>query len=154
MNRLLRCSVLVLCAGLISSLPAAAQGGPPPAGGPGGAARAPYVPKNLKVLPANTDINKVMRGFTGDLGVGCNFCHAADRAADTNPTKDVARYMIQMTNDLNDKYIANMPGRQFADPITCGTCHRGESHPSVFTPAPRPQGGPPAGGPPAGPPPA
>jgi hypothetical protein len=48
--------------------------------------------------------------------------------------------MIQMTDDLNTKYLAQMPDRRYADPITCGTCHRGEKHPSVFVAPPRQEG--------------
>jgi hypothetical protein len=42
-----------------------------------------------------------------------------------------------MTADLNTKYLEEMPGRRYADPITCGTCHRGASHPTIFVPKPR-----------------
>jgi hypothetical protein len=154
MMRLLRCAMPVLCAGLLS-LPAAAQTAPAtssqtPAAAPGAPAapHAPYVPKNLKVLPDNTDLRKVMHQYTGDLGVECEFCHAApdpvthhsDRASDANPVKETARSMIQMTDDLNTKYLAQMPDRRYADPITCGTCHRGEKHPSVFVAPPRQEG--------------
>jgi hypothetical protein len=160
MNRLFRRCVPVLCAGLMPLLLASAQSMPapgaapggPPAGQPGGG---PQAPKNLKVLPKDTDLRKVMRQYSGDLGVQCEYCHAAadpvthraDRASDANPMKDTARFMIQMTDDLNTKYLAQMPSRRYADPITCGTCHRGEKHPSVFVPPPpanRPPGPPPA----------
>jgi hypothetical protein len=166
MNRLLRSCVPVLCAGLISILSAAAQSAPAAAPPPPGA-RTPYKPQNLKVLPEDTDLRKVMRQFAGDLGVECEFCHTApdpvthraDRASDANPVKETARFMIQLTDDLNTKYLAEMPNRRYADPITCGTCHRGEKHPSIFVAPPRqegnrPPGAPPAGGPPAAAPPA
>jgi hypothetical protein len=161
MNRFLRCCVPVLCAGLMPILSAPAQTAPataaPPAGAPA-PAQAPYVPKNLKVLPADTDLRKVMREYSGALGVECSFCHApadpvtkrADRASDANPVKDTARYMIQLTDDLNNKYLAEMPNRRYADPITCGTCHRGEKHPSIFVPPPRPEGNRPPGAQPGG----
>jgi hypothetical protein len=135
--------------------PAAAPAAAPPAQG----ARPAYKPTNLKVLPQDTDLRKVMRQYAGDLGVECEFCHAAadpvthraDRASDANPVKETARFMIQLTDDLNNKYLSEMPNRRYADPITCGTCHRGEKHPSVFVPAPRPGPGAPAA-PPATPP--
>ncbi len=159
MNRLLRCCMPVLCAGLIPILSAAGQTAPaaPPAAAPAQpGARAPYKPQYLKVLPEDTDLRKVMRGYAGDLGVDCEFCHAApdpvthraDRASDANPVKETARFMIQMTDDLNDKYLAEMPNRRYADPITCGTCHRGASHPSIYVPPPRPEGNRPPGAPP------
>jgi hypothetical protein len=143
--------VPVLCAGLVLILSASAQTAPTAPAAP----RAQEAFKNLKVLPDNIsrdDLRKLMRQFTGDLGVECEFCHAAadpvtkreDRASDANPTKDTARYMIQMTDDLNTRYLEQMPDRRYADPITCGTCHRGEKHPSVFVAPPRQQGNGPA----------
>jgi len=170
MTRLFRCTLPVLCAGLLFPLAAAAQTAPaagqpptPPAGGP----RVPYVPKNLKVLPDNTDLRKVMRGFEGALGVECAFCHTAadpvthraDRASDANPVKEVARSMIRMTDDLNEKYLTQLPKAPNVDAdakIECGTCHRGHSKPEAFVPPPRPEdtrppgaAAPPAGAPPA-----
>ena len=165
MNRLVRGSVLVLCAGLVSALSATGQSAPAnapaAAPAPGGAPNAQQGFKNLKVLPdtiSRDDLRKLMRQFTGDLGVECEFCHApadpvtkrADRASDANPVKDTARFMIEMTSDLNDKYLTQLPNRRYADPITCGTCHRGEKHPSVYVAPPRPEGNRPPGGPPAG----
>jgi len=163
MTRLLRRFVLwptlpLLSAGLLLVLPAAAQSAPstPPAeGAPGqsaGPARRVFKPKNLKVLPENTDIIKVMRGFEAALGVECEYCHTAadpvthrgDRASDANPMKDQARVMIQMTDDLNKKYLpllAKLPGEDGdRTVIGCGTCHRGEKHPPAFVAPPRPEG--------------
>ncbi len=156
MNRLLRCSMLVVGAVLIPILLASAQTAPPPAPGAPGGRMAPYKPKNLKVLPENTDLRKVMRQYAGDLGVECEFCHTGpdpvtkrpDRASDANPRKDKARYMIRMTDDLNNKYLAQLPDRDQDDPISCGTCHRGEKHPSVFFAPQRPEGNRPPGAPP------
>jgi hypothetical protein len=167
MNRTLSVCVPVLCAGFLllstyaqtAPAPVPAPAAPPPAQN-----SAPAF-KNLKVLPDNIsrdDLRKLMRQFTGDLGVECEFCHAAadpvtkreDRASDANPVKDTARYMIQMTGDLNDRYLEQLPGRRYADPITCGTCHRGEKHPSIFVAPPRQQGNRPPGVQPATAPPA
>jgi hypothetical protein len=121
-------------------------------------------PTNIKALPKNITGDQVialMREYEGDLGVECEFCHAQnpttkrnDFASDANPVKDVARYMITMTADLNDKWLAELPDRRYADPITCGTCHRGEKHPSVFVPKPRTEGNRPAVAAPSGVPPA
>src|SRR5438067_9914392 len=103
----------VLSATVLLALPAAAQNAPstpPPAGTPmqgmpmQGGPPAAFKPKNLKVLPENTDLRKVMHGFTVALGVECSYCHVAadpvthrgDRASDANPMKDQARVMIQM----------------------------------------------------------
>jgi hypothetical protein len=146
MMRLQRSAVLVSALALSSCL-AHAQAPAPPAGAPAGQAPRPRAaPTNLKVLPKTMTGNEVltlMRLYTGALGVECGFCHAEDpvtkrpnAALDTNPMKDTARFMITMTADLNEK-LDTMPGKMYGDPVTCGTCHRGEKHPSVFVPAPR-----------------
>jgi Photosynthetic reaction centre cytochrome C subunit len=148
------CSLLVFTAALTTTLPVIAQDAPPaPAAGQ---ARAPQpAPSNLKVLPkdiSRDDLIKLMRQFEGDLGVECGFCHAqnptthrTDFASDANPVKDSARVMIAMTEAINTKYLAELKDHKADAPATCGTCHRGESHPSAFVPVPRQR--------PAGPPP-
>lgn len=160
MTRQLRYCLPVLCVGMMPILFATAQNAPatPPVAAPAPpGARTPYKPKNLKVLPDNVDLRKVMRQFAGDLGVECEFCHTApdpvthrpDRASDANPVKDNARIMIKMTDDLNGKYLTLLAARKDTDTITCGTCHRGEKHPSIFVAPPRPEGNRPPGAPPA-----
>lgn len=182
MNRLLRNFGVrhflpLLSAGMLLVLPAAAQNAPstspaggtgmPMQGGPGGApgGRAPSPPRNLKVLPQNTDLRKVMGEYSAALGVRCEYCHApadpvthrGDRASDANPMKDQARTMIRMTDDLNEKWLpmlAKMDHDQDNDKavIGCGTCHRGEKHPPAFVPPPRPEGERPAARPATAPP--
>ena len=161
MNRLLRWSTVAVCAVLVLVISAVAQSNPAPGAAPPGG-RAPYKPKNLKVLPEDTDLRKVMRQYAGDLGVECEFCHTGpdpvtkrpDRSSDANPMKDKARYMIRMVDDLNSKYLAQLPDRHEDTAITCGTCHRGEKRPSVFVAPPRQEGNrpPPTAMPPATPP--
>ncbi len=167
MTRFLRSSVTVLCAGLLSILPAAAQSAPPvdrPAAVATAPAGPPPRPKNLKVLPKDitgADLRRIMHEYADDLGVKCEFCHTApdpvthrsDRASDENPKKDIARLMMQMTANINDK-VETIPGSKDADPVTCGTCHRGEKHPPAFVPPAHPEGNRPAAAPPAGAPPA
>ena len=119
-------------------------------------------PTNIKALPKNItgdEVIKVMHQYEGDLGVDCGFCHARnpetkrnDFPSDANPVKDTARMMIRMTDDLNTKYLTQLEDRRTADPITCGTCHRGMSHPEPFVPKPHEQGNPAAAPPPATPP--
>jgi Photosynthetic reaction centre cytochrome C subunit len=111
-------------------------------------------PTNIKALPKNItgdEVIKVMHQYEGDLGVDCGFCHARnpetkrnDFPSDANPVKDTARMMIRMTDDLNTKYLTQLEDRRTADPITCGTCHRGMSHPEPFVPKPHEQGNPPS----------
>jgi hypothetical protein len=152
------CGLTPLVLALGAQQPAAAPGAQAPPNAQG-APRAPYKPRNLKVLPQDTNLRVVMDQYNVALGVRCEFCHAApdpvthrsDRASDANPTKDVARLMIQMTGDLNTKYLAQLPDRHDTDPLTCGTCHRGEKHPPAFAPAPQPDANRPPAPPPSGP---
>jgi hypothetical protein len=107
-------------------------------------------PTNIKVLPKDItgdQVIKLMRQYEGDLGVECEFCHARnpetkrnDFPSDANPVKDKARVMIKMTDDLNAKYLTQLSDHKSTDVVTCGTCHRGMSHPEVFVPKPREQG--------------
>ena len=97
--------------------------------------------KNLKVLPK--DINHdsliaIMDYFKGSLGVKCGFCHAPDPktgkmdfASDEKPEKDVARYMMKMTSDINKNYFnfKNSANPDTIRAVTCYTCHNGNPHP-------------------------
>src|ERR1051325_9491518 len=82
-------------------------------------------PKNLKLLPPDTNIREVMQGFEKALGVTqCTYCHVqGDFASDANPKKETARMMISMARDLNAKFP---DGKQH---ISCFTCHRGNEMP-------------------------
>ena len=95
--------------------------------------------KNLKILPQNIskeDLDKVMHGFNNALGVKCNFCHAftdgkMNFPSDEKPEKDIARYMLNMTKEINGKYF-NSENSTMPDTISvvkCVTCHRGNPHP-------------------------
>ena len=110
-------------------------------------------PTNLQVLPkdiSSEDLMATMHHFTGDLGVHCTFCHAVndqthrpDFASDAKPEKAAARVMIRMTAEIDGKYLAELPDHGQMQKVGCGTCHRGQSTPAAFTPAPE-QHGPPA----------
>lgn len=100
-------------------------------------------PINLKVLPKDispAELGKQMKRFEVDLGVTCNHCHVQDPtsrkfdyASDENPDKETARQMITMVQDINNKYLARLGGdRRYAVPVTCGSCHQGESSPPPF----------------------
>lgn len=91
-------------------------------------------PKNLKVLPADTDIRATMFAFRTALGQQCAFCHAQgangpDFASDDNPKKAIAREMIKMVNDINGKFP---DGKAH---VSCYTCHRGANLPLMAPPA-------------------
>ena len=106
-------------------------------------------PTNLQVLPKDIDpqaLMKMMFGFSGALGVQCNFCHEVNEqthqpnfASDAKPEKATARTMIAMTQEINTKYMStiNDPDATPADKtVTCGTCHRGSHMPTQFVPKP------------------
>jgi hypothetical protein len=109
-----------------------------------------------------------MQAFTQGLGVQCGYCHvfegannpANDMASDVKTPKLVARVMMQMTDEINQKLAANIkkPAGELTS-VGCMTCHRGEAIPKVPPPAAAPgRGGPggaggpgaPSGAPPPG----
>ena len=157
----------ILSAALVVTV--APLGAQTPQGPPAGMQGPPHgpmpKPKNLKILPKNIshhDLMKVMHGFAGELGVKCNFCHAAgadphhlDFASDAKPEKRIARTMMRMNATINKKYLAKVDvpkAKPEQTHVTCGTCHRGHSIPVVFVPPPEPKHGGPHGMPPGGPP--
>lgn len=153
-----RRSLAVVCAVSLSAHIVLAQDSPAPAAQTPRPPRGPRPnPTNIKVLPKNItgdEVIKVMHQYEGDLGVECEFCHARnpetkrnDFPSDANPVKDKARLMIKMTDDLNAKYISQLSDHKSADAVTCGTCHRGMSHPEPFVPKPHEHGNPPPGAP-------
>jgi hypothetical protein len=172
MNRSHRLSLIAVCVGLLStqlvSAPDAwaqdAPATPPAQTARPGQPRGPRPnPTNIKALPKDITGDQLivlMRQYTGDLGVECNFCHArneetkrTDFPSDANPVKDKARVMIRMTADINTKYLAELSNRMSKDPVTCGTCHRGSAMPETFVPKPREPGNRPPAAPTTPPPP-
>ena len=102
-------------------------------------------PQNVKVLPRDWTrrqiIDEVMKKWTADLGVRCQHCHVGKEGApwsewdfpsDAKPTKQRAREMLQMLDEINRR-LAAMPGLPDAGatPLraTCFTCHRGLPRP-------------------------
>jgi hypothetical protein len=151
MNRFRRYSLAVVCAVSLSAQLTLAQDAPAPVAQNARPSRGPRPnPTNIKALPKNItgdDTIKIMHQYEGDLGVECEFCHARnpetkrnDFPSDANPVKDKARLMIKMTDDLNANYLAQLTDPKPTSPITCGTCHRGMSHPEVFVPKPPERG--------------
>jgi hypothetical protein len=118
-------------------------------GSASGIAPGPEIPRskpvNLQVLPkdiSSASVGKFMKGIARDLGVECSHCHLenpqtqkVDYVSDENPRKQTARLMIAMLNDINTKYLAQLGGdRRYAVPVTCGSCHQGQSSPPAFEP--------------------
>jgi cytochrome c5 len=100
--------------------------------------------KNIKAFPASMSYKEVdheMDKFKVALGVKCNYCHAQtkesapklDMANDDNPKKEIARSMIKMTIEMNEKYMSTIAHADTAtiQQVTCNTCHRGQAKPTV-----------------------
>jgi hypothetical protein len=83
--------------------------------------------KNLKVLGAtpSDSLNQGMHLISGELGVDCEYCHAADMKweLDEKKTKDTARDMMTMMMDINRRYFKD------ERVVTCYTCHQGKPVP-------------------------
>jgi len=104
-------------------------------------------PTNLKVLPKDIsadDLDRLMHRYQAELGAPCGYCHEENRetkhidfASDENPVKETARFMISMTGDINNKYLAQLGDRRYSEPISCGNCHRGQIDPPSFEPKPQ-----------------
>lgn len=97
-------------------------------------------PKNLKVLPKDTprrDVVRMMEGFSGSLGVRCEFCHAdppgpgkfPDFASDEKENKEKARVMMRMVGAINGEYLTKLEEGEKPPSITCETCHHGAKEP-------------------------
>lgn len=108
----------------------------------------PPQPTNLQVLPGTTSgqaVAALMRRYTRELGVGCSYCHVEDPVtqredfpSDDNPRKQTARIMMGMVADINNRYLAQVGDRRYAEPISCGNCHRGQTSPPAFEPGGNP----------------
>ena len=120
-----------------------AQGQAPAAGGQRAGAPPAEPPKNLQVLPKDIPRQQLlqrMQAFSQGLGVQCGYCHvfegannpANDMASDVKTPKLVARVMIQMTDEINQKLAGNIkkPANEITS-VGCMTCHRGEAIPKV-----------------------
>ena len=86
-------------------------------------------PKNLKVLKdlPTDQLVPVMVFMSNSLGVSCIHCHTNKWESDEKEAKGVARTMITMVRDINDRHFG---GEQA---ITCNSCHRGQIRP-ITTP--------------------
>ncbi len=100
---------------------------------------------NLKILPkdiSKRDLINVMRGYADALGFRCHNCHVGepgpsldgyDFVSDKKEEKVVARQMMKMVQEINEKHIANLKTRH--DPgidVSCRTCHHGQERPRTL----------------------
>lgn len=144
-------AVAVLAAAVFASA-SVAQAAQTPQEPPAGARpmRSYPAPTNLQVLPKNLtgqQVHEVMETWAGSLGVHCDTCHAADPnnlgpsgrprlkfPDDSKPEKSTARLMYKMMQNINENYVSMVTGAdgKEAQPVTCGTCHRGHLRPEAF----------------------
>lgn len=97
-------------------------------------------PTNLKLLPkdiSEEELHTVMREYSRALGVKCGYCHErkegqkhADFASDAKEEKLITRGMMQMVNDINEKYLSSI-GKGHFEKIACVTCHMGRPLPII-----------------------
>ena len=99
--------------------------------------------RNLKVLPkdiSDADLDSIMDGYSKALNVGCDFCHAEnkakndlDYASDDKPEKEITRMMMKLTAAVNKDYfdytIVYKAGEKMA--VSCYTCHDGFPRPEL-----------------------
>lgn len=85
--------------------------------------------KNIKVLrdmPAD-QLGKVMNIMSASLNVNCDFCHVGyEFEKDDKEHKQIAREMIKMTFEINQKYFDRKTE------VSCNTCHNGQPHPHLL----------------------
>jgi len=85
----------------------------------------------LKGIPVDQFMG-TMGLFSASTGLNCTDCHLDEsggnwaKYADDNARKQMTRRMMQMVDTINQ---TNFGGRQV---VTCFTCHRGTSRPSVM----------------------
>lgn len=131
-RRLTRGLLTAATCGLALALPAIAQ-----ERGPGWPE--PEPPKNLQLLPADTDrqeLERIMREFALALGVGCGHCHKVSRevrdfASDDKPTKATARAMMRLVGQINQT-LRDQAGAEPTVGVQCVTCHRGNTSPRTL----------------------
>jgi hypothetical protein len=85
--------------------------------------------KNLQVLPKNIskdELKAVMKAQSRALGVECDHCHEMPTAEKDTDRKKIAREMMKMTAEINDKFIKDPKNK-----VVCETCHRGKESPDV-----------------------
>ena len=83
-----------------------------------------------------------MFSFTSGLGVRCIYCHVGeegkdfsgyDFVSDAKPEKNEARTMLQMVNNINNVYLAELHVESTSPlRVSCMTCHHGNAVPILL----------------------
>lgn len=106
-------------------------------------AQIPDTYTNLKFLPKDIkkqQLMQTMRGFNKALGVKCYFCHKGEQgqplstfdfASDENKHKVIARTMVTMTQEINNKHLKGLGSKDNPAKISCHTCHLGNKKPET-----------------------
>ena len=97
--------------------------------------------KNLKITKGKNSLSAehllwmMNYGWSKELGITCSYCHVPGKwESDSLPTKDVARGMYLMRQQINGEILPKITGKDYFNhpKVTCITCHRGEPVPSAF----------------------
>ena len=95
-------------------------------------------PKNLQVLDFESirDVKKYMNTVAKDLGVKCSFCHDIRNKSKDTDNKIIARDMMKMQKEINERFLLTVSDSLISDEIpsqiSCWTCHRGSKHPELL----------------------
>jgi tetratricopeptide (TPR) repeat protein len=82
----------------------------------------------MSAFAQQQDLGARMQTIANSLGVTCGYCHTAERGSgQPEPKKDIARAMIALTRDINQKLDAAAGAS--ATRVDCVTCHRGVAIP-------------------------
>jgi hypothetical protein len=91
--------------------------------------------KNIQVLKGITAaelVHKMDKEYATPLSWNCSNCHRlanqGNWASDTATDKKRARFMQQMTNDINLNQLPKLYPKD-TPKVTCATCHRGYNEP-------------------------
>jgi hypothetical protein len=108
--------------------------------------------KNVQVLKGITAaelVQKMDKEYATAMSWNCTNCHRlapqGNFASDTSPDKKRARFMQQMTNDINQTELPKLYPKD-TPKVSCATCHRGYNEPlpsSYLIPERGKPGGPP-----------
>ena len=82
--------------------------------------------KNVSVfkgVPAK-DMIPAMKFMSASLKVDCAYCHDVNDYAADKPHKEIARDMVLMQRDINEKFFKGKLE------VTCNSCHNGQTHPA------------------------
>jgi hypothetical protein len=96
--------------------------------------------KNIRIMKEKNNLSAehllwmMNYGWSKELGITCSYCHVKGKwESDSLPTKDIARGMYKMRQQINGEILPGITGKDYTKnpKVTCITCHRGEPVPSA-----------------------